>query len=84
MGTVQLIGAVRHYFSTGQWRQFTPCAQLDALLGRLRVREHDLEHRLEHESRAAKRRRLALELQVTRIQQKKGVARRLELDGQCH
>lgn len=84
MGPVQLLGAMRNFFFTGQWKKLTPCAQIDALLSRLQAREHDLAHRLEHESEAAQRRHIQLEMKVTRLQQKKGRARRLELDGQCH
>ena len=53
--------------------------ELDQLIEALEQKDADLQQRLAQEKDPIKRRHIKIELQVTRLQHRKGLARRLEL-----
>ena len=70
-----LVGLVHQ----GLHRQDGHGAELDQLIEALKKKDADLEQRLGQERDPIKRRHIKIELQVTRLQYRKGLARRLEL-----
>ncbi|MCB1722172.1 MAG: hypothetical protein H6959_09015 [Chromatiaceae bacterium] len=61
----------------------SPCAELKVLLGRLQDRQSALREELAHEDSASKRRQLNLALRVAELQQRKGLAQKEQLQGNC-
>lgn len=75
-----LIGKVGHWLDEEILHHPGRRAQLDELIRRLERREDALEKRLAHEENPARRRRLLLELNVARLQHRKGLAQQVEAD----
>jgi hypothetical protein len=76
MGLVKLFGPLRGWLADDKPEEPGPGARISALLAELEARERALEEALLHERRTAKRRRLHQALEVVRLQQRKGIARR--------
>ena len=81
MGIQQLIDRFGQWLDESILHRPGRRAQLDELIKRLEHREDTLERRLAHEENPARRRRLLLELNVTRLQHRKGLARRRTVAG---
>ena len=76
----QLIGKVGHWLGDDILHHPSRRARLDEMIKPLERREDTLEQRLAHEENPARRRRLLLELNVARLQHRKGLAQRVEAD----
>jgi len=79
MGIKQLIDRFGHWLDEDILHRPSQRAQLDELIKRLEHREDTLEQRLAHEENPTRRRRLLLELNVARLQHRKGLARRRQI-----
>lgn len=79
MNLSKLRDGLQHYLQAGLHSPHGPLAELEQLIKALEQKDADLQARLSAETDPTKRHHLSVELEVTRLQHQKGLARRQEL-----
>jgi len=83
MGLKKLIKNLQDNLSEGERKNNVACDRIDALLGKLEKKEHQLRRKIAKEKNATKRKHLKLQLKIASVQYKKGKTRRAELEKKC-